>query len=187
MRGVPRIIASVLGLCLLWTAPAGAQPTGGMSFERPGQPAARAVEGAPRQVATIGADGRATAPAEAPPEVHAAIEAANRIIGRPYRYGGGHARIEDTGYDCSGTVSYALLGAGVLARPLDSTGFMRWGVRGPGRWITVYAHRGHAFAVIAGLRLDTSAAGDRSRAKGPRWRPVLRSTRGFVARHPKGL
>ncbi len=141
----------------------------------------------PGPTATLLPNGMAAAPAEAPPEVHAAIYAANKIVGKPYRYGGGHARFEDSGYDCSGTVSYALIGAKLLKAPLDSGSFMRWGKKGPGRWITVYTNPGHAFVVIAGLRLDTSAAGDPSGAKGPRWRPALRSTRGFRARHPLGL
>jgi hypothetical protein len=133
-------------------------------------------------------DGVAYAPEGAPAAVKRAIWAANAIVGRPYRYGGGHGRgFVDRGYDCSGTISYALHGADLLGRPLDSSSFMRWGERGEGEWITVYANPGHAFVVIAGMRLDTSAAGDPSGAKGPRWRPTLRSTRGFRARHPEGL
>jgi cell wall-associated NlpC family hydrolase len=125
----------------------------------------------------------AVAPAGAPPQVVAAIEAANRITRKPYRYGGGHARFDDSGYDCSGAVSYALHGAGVLARPLDSSGLMSWGRRGRGDWITVYAHGSHAYVVIAGLRFDTSGDGE----EGPRWRPERRSSSGYVARHPEGL
>ena len=133
-------------------------------------------------------NGKAIAPPDAPPQVKQAIEAANRIVGKPYKYGGGHAKVEDSGYDCSGTVSYALRGAGLLTTPLDSSGFMRWGSAGKGRWITVYTNPGHAFVVIAGLRLDTSAAGERrSSGKGPRWRKVGRSTRGFRARHAEGF
>ena len=142
---------------------------------------------APGPKATIAPNGLAAAPAAAPPQVHAAVAAANKIVGKPYRYGGGHARVEDTGYDCSGTISYALIGAGLLKAPLDSGSFMRWGAAGRGRWITVYTNPGHAYVVIAGLRLDTSAAGDRGGAKGPRWRPALRSSRGFTARHPVGF
>ena len=133
-------------------------------------------------------DGTAAAPSMAPAEVQKAIWAANEIIGRPYVYGGGHnTSFKSRGYDCSGTVSYALHGARLLRSPLDSGSFMKWGQAGPGPWITIYTNPGHAFVVIAGLRLDTSAAGDPSGAKGPRWRPVLRSTRGFVARHPEGF
>ena len=143
----------------------------------------------PGSQAVLGPDGYAQAPADAPPEVQEAIAAANQIIGLPYRYGGGH-RLPwklDRGYDCSGTVSWALHGGDLLKRPLDSSSFLRWGEAGPGQWITVYTRSSHAFMVVAGLRLDTSAAGDPSGAKGPRWRPALRSTRGFKARHPDGL
>src|SRR3954467_3854009 len=133
-------------------------------------------------------NGLAAAPAAAPDAVKQAIWAANQIIGRPSRYGGGHAKgFVDRGYDCSGTVSVALHGAGVLDSPLDSGSFMRWGAAGAGDWITVYTNPGHAYAVIAGLRLDTSAAGDPTGLKGPRWRPTLRSSHAFKARHPVGL
>ena len=135
-------------------------------------------------------DGRAAAPSMAPAEVQRAIWAANKLIGKPYIYGGGHRSWTlDKGYDCSGTVSWALRGGkrNWLKTPLDSGSFMRWGEKGPGSWITVWTHSGHAFAIIAGLRLDTSAAGDPSGARGPRWRPVLRDTSGFVARHPVGF
>ena len=133
-------------------------------------------------------NGYAVAPPDAPPEVVRAIEAANRIVGKPYKYGGGHARVEDSGYDCSGTVSYALRGAGLLKTPLDSGSFMRWGKAGKGKWMTVYTNPGHAFIVIAGLRLDTSSAGERrSSGRGPRWRTGKRITRGFRARHAAGF
>ncbi|HEX8207290.1 MAG TPA: hypothetical protein VF587_14610 [Solirubrobacteraceae bacterium] len=193
MRGFPLVAFIVmLVVGLVGSAPAAAQSTGGATYkseeelkaEREKRLKPRAVAG-PK--ATLLPNGLAAAPAEAPPQVHAAIYAANAIIGKPYKYGGGHAKILDRGYDCSGTVSFALIGAKLLKAPLDSGSFMRWGKRGPGRWITVYTNPGHAFAVIAGLRLDTSAAGDPSGAKGPRWRPALRSTKGFVARHPAGF
>jgi hypothetical protein len=132
-------------------------------------------------------DGLAYPPESAPLEVKEAIWAANEIVGKPYKYGGGHARVKDSGYDCSGTVSYALIGGDLLDDPLDSSSFMSWGARGKGEWITVYTNPGHAFVEIAGMRLDTSAAGDPSGDKGPQWRPVLRSTKGFKARHPEGL
>jgi peptidoglycan hydrolase-like protein with peptidoglycan-binding domain len=155
-----------------------AKGTGGTGYSgTPANPGAKA---------TIGADGRtAVAPAEAPQEVKDAIAAANRITRKPYRYGGGHGRWEDSGYDCSGAVSYALHGAGLVGRPLDSTGFESWGSPGPGQWITVYANSGHAYTVIAGLRFDTSGGG--SGESGPRWRPQARSPRGYVARHPSGF
>ena len=135
-------------------------------------------------------NGVAIAPQGAPPEVVEAIEAGNRIIRKPYRYGGGHARIEDSGYDCSGAISYALYHAGLLKSPLDSGSFMRWGKAGKGKWITVYTNPGHAYVMIAGLRLDTGFRGRTPRGtypgRGPRWL-LPRSTKGYVARHPAGF
>ncbi|MEH3055122.1 MAG: hypothetical protein PGN13_14175 [Patulibacter minatonensis] len=139
------------------------------------------------EVAKLRPDGTAAAPALAPDAVKKAIWAANKLIGKPYRYGGGHRRFNDTGYDCSGTVSFALKGGSLIKTPLDSSSFMTWEEAGEGEWITVYANPGHAFAVIAGLRLDTSASGDPSGNKGPRWRPALRTTKGFTATHPEGF
>jgi hypothetical protein len=189
VRVLPLLISTcVLALGLIGAPAAVASSTGGTGFEDSTKKKAKA---AALPTATIGADGLAYAPLEAPPQVHAAIAAANKIVGKPYKYGGGHAKVEDSGYDCSGTVSYALgaKGANILEDgvPLDSSTFMRWGERGPGQWITVYTNPGHAFVVIAGMRLDTSPAGDRSGLRGPRWRPTLRSTRGFRARHFEGL
>jgi Putative peptidoglycan binding domain len=111
------------------------------------------------------------------------ISAANRIATKPYKYGGGHRTFNDTGYDCSGSISYALHGAGLLKTPLDSSGFMSYGEPGPGRRVTIYAHGGHAFMVVNGRRFDTTAL----REAGSRWTSKPRSTRGFVARHPPGL
>lgn len=137
--------------------------------------------------ATISSDGRtAVAPDDAPQEVVDAIAAANKITTKPYRYGGGHGKWEDSGYDCSGSVSYALHGGGFLNKPLDSTGFESWGKAGKGGWITVYANSGHAYTVIAGLRFDTSSGGANN-GSGPRWRNKWRSPSGYVARHPSGF
>jgi cell wall-associated NlpC family hydrolase len=136
------------------------------------------------QVAGVQANGTAVAPADAPNVVAAVIQAGNEIARTPYKWGGGHGAWADTGYDCSGSVSFALAGAGLLDRPLDSTAFERWGASGPGRWITIYANAGHAFMVVAGVRFDTSG---RSGPRGTRWQPAMRSTAGFVARHPPGL
>ena len=135
------------------------------------------------------ANGLAAAPSAAPKRVKKAIWAANRIIGKPYRYGGGHTRnFQDTGYDCSGTVSFALRGARLLESPMPSGNFVAWGEAGAGRWITTYANGGHMYAVIAGLRLDTSSAGEPvSSGEGPRWRSTARPQNGFTARHPAGL
>jgi hypothetical protein len=163
-------------------APPNPADTGGAQF---GLPDPRPT--VPGFVAQL-VDGVAYAPAAAPLAVQKAVWAANTIQDKPYRYGGGHNRaFKSSGYDCSGTISYALHGGGLLRSPLDSGAFMRWGERGPGQWITVYTNPGHAFAVIAGLRLDTSAAGDPSGDRGPRWRPALRSTRGYRVRHPFGF
>jgi hypothetical protein len=128
--------------------------------------------------------GVAAPPEMAPPAVKAAISAANRIRTRPYIWGGGHARWWMPGYDCSGAVSYALHGAGLIDTPMDSGEMMNWGVPGKGRWITVYANPGHAFAVIDGIRWDT--AGDEAAETGPRWHPEMVSTAGYVVRHPAG-
>ena len=163
-------------------APASAPPaTGGAAYGVVYQPT---VPGVVAQMV----NGVAFAPDQAPDPVKQAIWAANQIVGMPYRLGGGHKLgFVDHAYDCSGTVSFAMHGAGLLATPRDSSSFMRYGVAGKGQWITVYTNPGHAFAVIAGLRLDTSAAGDPAGGSGPRWRPNLRSTRGYRARHPAGL
>jgi hypothetical protein len=139
---------------------------------------------APGAVATVDKSGRAHAPAGAPRAIKAAIAAGNKIEGKPYVWGGGHAKWNSRGYDCSGSVSYVLHAAGLLDSPLVSGAFARsWGARGKGRWITVYANGGHAFMFLAGLRFDTSGSG----GSGPRWRLEPREMHGFVARHPRGL
>jgi hypothetical protein len=130
--------------------------------------------------------GRAVAPPSAPPAVEAMIEAANRIHHRPYKWGGGHGRWNDRGYDCSGSVSYVMHAAGLLDYPLDSTGFMRWGGGGAGSWVRIYANKEHVFAIIAGLRWDTSYTDDGDRS-GPGWSEEMRHTGGFRLRHPFGL
>ena len=147
--------------------------------------AAPAAEAAVPQ-ATLLPGGRAVAPPSAPPSVKAMIAAANQIRHRPYHWGGGHRNWNSRGYDCSGSVSYVMHAAGLLDSPLDSTGFMRWGAGGPGSWVRIYANREHVFAVIAGLRWDTSLAEDGDRT-GPAWSEYARSTRGFRVRHPLGL
>ena len=118
-----------------------------------------------------------------PAAVGNAIAAADRIAGHPYRYGGGHRSFSDSGYDCSGSVSYVLHGAGRLGSPLDSRRLMTYGEPGPGRWITVYANPGHAFMVINGRRYDTTGRS----SSGSRWQPENRSTAGYAVRHPPGL
>jgi hypothetical protein len=128
-------------------------------------------------------EGVVAPPENAPEAVKAAIAAANRIHTLPYIWGGGHARWASPGYDCSGAVSFALHGAGLIGTPMDSGEMMTWGAPGKGRWITIYANAGHAFAVIDGVRWDT--AGD-SEGTGPRWHPEMVSTAGYVVRHPAG-
>jgi cell wall-associated NlpC family hydrolase len=132
-------------------------------------------------------DGLAAAPMSVPEPVQQIIWTANQIIGLPYIYGGGHASFTSPGYDCSGTVSFALHGAALLTTPMDSSEFMVWGSHGPGRYVTVFANGGHAYMTVAGLRLDTSAADDPSNQQGPRWRPLRPANEGFTVRHPLGF
>jgi hypothetical protein len=167
------LIAVLLGLLLATVADAQTPGTGGTEAAPPPPP--------PIATAALAPDARtAVAPLGAPAKVLAAVAAANRITRKPYRWGGGHGRWNDKGYDCSGSVSYVLHAARLLDAARDSTGFMRYGKRGKGRWITIYANGGHAYMVIAGLRFDTSGRGE----DGPRWRVEPRSGRGFVKRHP---
>jgi peptidoglycan hydrolase-like protein with peptidoglycan-binding domain len=138
---------------------------------------------APGDTAQIGSDGLAIAPATAPPQVQAIIAAGNQIATKPYKYGGGHGKWNDSGYDCSGSVSYALHGAGLLDTAMPSGDFTDWGDPGPGQWVTLYAKSSHMFMVVAGIRFDTSG-----RTKnGTRWQTDMRSTSGYTAIHPPGL
>jgi cell wall-associated NlpC family hydrolase len=188
---------SIAAACLLApvaATPAFAEPTppsaggGGATFQPPPPP--------PEKATLV--DGRVIAPASAPPRIQDVIDAANRLIEKPYIYGGGHKPYKvsaasalvklDRGYDCSGSVSFALHGGGFLRSPLPSGPLMKWGQAGPGTWITVYSSPSHAYIVIAGLRFDTSmhdrnAPGPRT---GPRWSRTLRRSKAFVARHPRG-
>jgi cell wall-associated NlpC family hydrolase len=143
-----------------------------------------ATYGGPRgKVPSIRPDGTAVAPFNAPAVVATVITAANAIASTPYKWGGGHGAWQDNGYDCSGSVSFALAGASLLQSPLTSGMFMNWGDPGPGRWITIYANNGHVFMVVAGLRYDTSGANG-----GTRWQSAAaRSYAGFAQRHPPGL
>jgi hypothetical protein len=177
-------VAAALLLVMSLAAPASAgrsKSSGGATFEPPPPP--------PEEATLV--NGRVIAPASAPRRVKRVIEAANRLVEKPYVYGGGHkpfSSVLDRGYDCSGAVSYALFGGRFLRSPLPSGALMDWGEEGPGEWITVYAHGGHAYIVVAGLRFDTSlrdpdAPGPSS---GPRWSRTLRESDAFVARHPLG-
>ena len=186
------LVAALSVACLLVLAPGawaqsspssgGASNSGGAAFVPPPPPPARATL----------VNGRLLAPASAPRRVKQVITAANRIVEKPYVYGGGHTAYRsgrmDRGYDCSGAVSYALHGGRFLRSPLPSGALMSWGQRGTGRWITVYAHGGHAYVVVAGYRFDTSMH-DRDApgpSTGPRWSRTLRTSSAFVARHPSG-
>jgi hypothetical protein len=208
-----RIPIALVCAALLVAVPARAQadPTGGTSYTsspRGGTAAqAQASQGTPAPTAstttpasttapgattppppavppaTVQPDGTAVAPAGAPEPVTALIAAANQIASTPYRYGGGHKSFTDTAYDCSGSVSYALHGAGLLGWTLDSTGLSHFGTVGRGMWITIYANKTHTYLVVAGLRFDTSG-----RPKnGSRWQTAIRSNKGFAVRHPAGL
>jgi cell wall-associated NlpC family hydrolase len=163
----------------------GASPlTGGTPAAPPRPPTPAPAPPTPVPIGSVALVGLvAHAVPAAPAAVQAAVRAGNRLRHKPYRFGGGHASFHDSAYDCSGAVSYVLHGGGLLDSPLDSRSLERWGEPGPGAWITVYANRDHAFVVVGGLRLDTSGPG----ASGPRWRPLPRSLRGFVVRHPAGL
>jgi hypothetical protein len=193
------LCACLLSLACLAPASALAAKTGGASADADsGQNASAATGGVspddprykpPKKAKII--NGIAYPPKGAPATVVNAINAANKIVRMPYRYGGGHKSFKDTAYDCSGSVSFALHGGGLLTAPLDSSSFMSWGRSGKGRWITVWTNPGHAFVMIAGLRFDTGMR-DRRVAKGtapgsgPRWGHA-RPTDGFSARHPNGL
>jgi hypothetical protein len=137
--------------------------------------------------ALVRADGLAAIPRGAPQRVRQVIAAANKIIGKPYKWGGGHARLADAGYDCSGAVGYSLIRSGFLQTTVVSGQLAHWGVAGSGSWISVYANRNHVYMEVAGLRFDTSAIGDPSGRSGVRWRGVIGRRGGFHARHPLGL
>jgi peptidoglycan hydrolase-like protein with peptidoglycan-binding domain len=141
------------------------------------------VIGPPTGKATIAADGTAVPPADAPPVVQQVIAAGNVIAHKPYIYGGGHGTWDDAGYDCSGSVSYALHGGNLLKTQLDSTSLESFGDAGPGQWITIYANSGHTFMLVAGLRFDTSGLSQ----DGTRWHRTPHPTTGYVVRHPTGL
>jgi hypothetical protein len=151
--------------------------TGGASFA-PGPP------NAPVQKATLNSQGLAVAPQGAPEVIREVIAAANQIAFKPYVYGGGHQSFNSSGYDCSGSVSYALHGGGLLSSPFDSTQFETYGTAGAGRWMTIWANGGHAYMYIAGLRFDTAAQS--STNGNDRWTTTTRSNSGFTAVHPSG-
>jgi cell wall-associated NlpC family hydrolase len=155
-------------------------PTGGGAVYTAPPPVTKVKPGAKGQVTS---EGFAVPPASAPRAVKSVIAAGNEIAIAPYKWGGGHRRWRDDGYDCSGSVSYALHGGDLLGGSLVSGDFARWGEKGPGRWITIYAHADHVYMVVAGMRFDTSA---QSRT-GSRWTAEARSSNGFAVTHPEGL
>jgi hypothetical protein len=176
------VVAATFAAAALALAPHAVAASGGAPYSPPAPPAA---------VGSI-VNGKAVAPAGAPWQVRHVLVAANRLVRKPYRFGGGHASFLPPlawGYDCSGAVSYALFGGRFLTGPLASGELERWGRRGAGNWITIYTNKGHAYLVVAGLRFDTSmhdpgAPGPRT---GPRWSDRMRSPKGFVARHPRAF
>jgi hypothetical protein len=190
-----RRLLAVAGITTLFVlalaAPAAAQ-TGGT-----GTPGSTTTTTTTTPTAPIGPPGRAwlrkdgiaVAPADAPPAIQQAIAAGNAIKHLPYRWGGGHRTFFDTGYDCSGAVSYVLHAAGLLKTPMASGDLARsWGSLGLGQWITVYANRSHTYMVVAGLRWDTSAVGESLRSgSGPRWRATARAATGYTSKYYPGL
>ena len=179
LKATLAIAAGLLAIAIV--APAGASArctTGGLT-------PAEVDICTPTAKARLLASGELIPPKSAPPKVKAAVAAANKIRTKPYIYGGGHASFFSTGYDCSGSVSFALHGGKFLESPLPSGPMMTWGEEGEGRWITVYANGGHAYMTVAGYRFDTS--GDEGEETGPRWHEELLDNAGFVARHPLGF
>lgn len=132
----------------------------------------------------LGKDGQAKPPLGAPDAVRNVIAAGNQIANYPYIWGGGHASFQANGYDCSGSVSYALKGANLVDQPMVSGDFMNYGEPGPGKWITIYSSPGHVFMFVGGVRFDTSF---RDGPYGTRWQTGKRSLSGFAITHPAGL
>jgi hypothetical protein len=197
LLGQIRLFVAALAVALLCALPGAAMADVSNGGASPDDPAFQ-----PHGTAMLLPNGQAIAPSDAPPEVAAIIEAGNRIATLPYRYGGGHkADFHDSAYDCSGSVSYALHGGGLLDAPLDSSSFMKWADKGEGSWITIYTNPGHAFMVVAGLRFDTSmrtpiASSARKARSGrrtsrrtltSRWSTSMRPTDSYRVRHPVGF
>jgi cell wall-associated NlpC family hydrolase len=182
----PKVVEPVVGNA--GTSDVGPDPGLRDAGPKPTRPASAGTK--PRKIgrtditkATALPNGIALPPLEAPEEVKQIIEAGNIIARSPYLWGGGHGKWLDKGYDCSGSVSFALAAAGLLEGPLASGPLMGWGKPGKGKWVTIYTHPGHVFMEVAGILFDTSNA----RVTGSRWGNAMRSTSGFVARHPAGL
>jgi cell wall-associated NlpC family hydrolase len=173
-------VLAVVAIATVLASPAQAETPGGVSSTHP-----ETTETTAPPSKAILVNGRAVPPADAPPTVKKVIAAANKIRTKPYIYGGGHGRWWDAGYDCSGAVSFALHGGSLIDTPMPSGSLAGWGSAGKGRWITVYANGGHAYAIIAGLRWDTAGT---TNGTGPRWHKSLRAQAAgpFTARHPDG-
>jgi hypothetical protein len=195
MRNTPShkrrlVVAGISTLLMLAAAVPAAAQTGGTST--PGGTTSTTTPTSPPigppGRAKLRKDGTAVAPADAPANIQAAIAAGNAIHTYPYRWGGGHRTFYDSGYDCSGAVSYVLHAAGFLSGPLPSGPLASsWGTPGKGRWITVYANASHAYMVVAGLRFDTSAVGEKlNQGSGPRWRKTKRKPLGYAAKYYPG-
>jgi hypothetical protein len=182
-----RLAGLLFVVSLVCAVPAMAQ-TGGTGSPGSTTTTTTTTPTAPGGTARLQADGTALAPADAPRPVRKAIAAANRIHTRPYIWGGGHRSFKSRGYDCSGAVSYVLHAAGLLRSPMASGPLMAWGAPGIGSWITVYANRTHAWMTVAGLRFDTSSAGESlNQGSGPRWRANMRAGTGYATRFSPGL
>lgn len=173
-RSLVRRLATVLSLLGLTLA------VGACGFGKSNDPYVYRYE---RGKSGVLRDGRILVPKKAPEPVKRAAVAGNRLQGKPYVYGGGHARLEDRGYDCSGTVSYALINAKLLKSPMGSSDFRKYGRAGKGKWITIYAKKGHVFVTVCGVRLDTGYGG----GSGPAWQTKSRPAKGYSMRHPPGL
>jgi cell wall-associated NlpC family hydrolase len=182
-------VAGITAICALAMAVPAAAQTGGTGS--PGSTTTTSTTPAPVGPpgrGKIRKDGTAVAPSDAPANIQAAIAAGNAIHTYPYHWGGGHRSFTDTGYDCSGAVSYVLHAAGLLSSPMTSGGFASsWGAPGKGRWITVYGNASHVYMIVAGLRFDTSSGGDRwNQGSGPRWRKKKRKPTGYTAKYAPG-
>ncbi|CAN5484232.1 hypothetical protein BH20ACT15_BH20ACT15_03410 [soil metagenome] len=191
MRSTARTIAALalaLTAAVGFSAPSALAQTGG-SVAPGGSTGAPAPPLGPAGKAKLKKNGKAIAPRNAPVQVQMAINAGNQIRKMPYEWGGGHGSFFDSGYDCSGAVSYVLHGAGLIDDPLPSGSLASsWGSKGKGRWITVYANGGHTYVVVAGLRFDTSAVGENlRRGSGPRWRATKRTTKGYTPKYYPSL
>jgi hypothetical protein len=182
-------VAGLTLACALLAVPTAQAQSGGTPPPGSTTPAPPTTPLGPPGKAKVTKKGVAIAPADAPAAVIAAINAGNQIRKMPYEWGGGHQTFYDSGYDCSGAVSYVLHHAGLLESPMPSGPLAEsWGTFGKGRWITVYANASHTYMVVAGLRFDTSAVGEPvRRGSGPRWRATKRKPRGYVAKYYPSL